>query len=257
MSISAIVPVWNGRADLQRLLASLAAQTEPVTELLVVDNGSTDGAPDLARENGARVLLMGRNAGFAPAVNRGLREASGEWIAVLNSDVQLAPDYLARLAGVNGWFATGKILSMDHPSCMDGAFDLVCRGGAAWRAGNGMTDGPAFSSPRTIFSAPWTAALFRAELFEQTGLLEERFESYLEDVDFGLRCAALGLPGQYVPEALAWHRGSASFGKWHPETVRLMARNQLLLLARHYPHRLLLSAFWPIQIGRASCRERV
>src|SRR5262245_23965490 len=114
MSISAIVPVWNGRADLERLLASLATQTEPAAELLVVDNGSTDGAPDLAREKGARVIPMGRNAGFAPAVNRGIREASGEWIAVLNSDVQLAPDYFARLSAQSSWFATGKILSLDN-----------------------------------------------------------------------------------------------------------------------------------------------
>ena len=62
MSISAIVPVWNGRELLERLLASLAAQTEPAAELLVVDNGSRDGAPDLARRRGARVISMGRNA---------------------------------------------------------------------------------------------------------------------------------------------------------------------------------------------------
>ena len=69
MSISAIVPVWNGRDLLAGLLASLDAQTLPVGELLVVDNGSTDGAPELARSHGARVILMGRNCGFAAAVN--------------------------------------------------------------------------------------------------------------------------------------------------------------------------------------------
>ena len=82
------------------------------------------------------------------------------------------------------------------------------------------------------------------------GLLEESFESYLEDVDFGLRCAAQGLAGQYVPEALAWHRGSATLGRWHPETVRRMARNQLLLLARHYPRRLLVRWSWPIFVAQ-------
>jgi GT2 family glycosyltransferase len=103
---------------------------------------------------------------------------------------------------------------------------------------------------RPIWSAPWTAALFRAELFQRVGLLEESFESYLEDVDFGLRCAAQGLAGQYVPEALAWHRGSATLGRWHPETVRRMARNQLWLLARHYPRRLLVGWSWPILVAQ-------
>jgi GT2 family glycosyltransferase len=221
--------------------------------LLVVDNGSTDGAPELARARGARVIPMGRNAGFAAAVNRGIRESRGEWIAVLNSDVELAPDYFAKLlaaCSADAWFATGKILAAASDHRIDATFDLLCRGGAAWRVGNGRADASAFSFARPIWSAPWTAALFRAELFQRAGLLEESFESYLEDVDFGLRCAARGFAGQYVPEALAWHRGSATLGRWHPETVRRMARNQLLLLARHYPRRLLLGWFWPIFVAQ-------
>jgi GT2 family glycosyltransferase len=92
--------------------------------------------------------------------------------------------------------------------------------------------------------------LFRAGLFQRVGLLEESFESYLEDVDFGLRCAARGFAGRYVPEALAWHRGSATLGRWHPETVRRTARNQVLLLARHYPRRLLVRWSWPIFVAQ-------
>ena len=76
--------------------------------------------------------------------------------------------------------------------------------------------------------------LYRAEVFRQVGLLEESFESYLEDVDFGLRCAAQRITGRYVPDARAVHVGSAALGRWHPETVRRIARNQLLLVARHY-----------------------
>jgi len=90
MSITAVIPVWNGRESLGRLLDSLEAQTVPVAELLVVDNGSSDGAPELAARRGARVIPMGRNAGFAAAVNRGIQSAQSHWIAVLNSDVELA-----------------------------------------------------------------------------------------------------------------------------------------------------------------------
>jgi len=245
MTISAIVPVWNGRDLLARLLATLAAQTVPATEILVVDNGSTDGTPQLARERGARVMAMGRNAGFAAAVNRGIREARGEWIAVLNSDVELAPDYFEKLTASGAAFATGKILSKTGAT-LDGSFDLVCRGGTAWRAGSGRADHPIFAETRQIASPPWTAVLFRADAFARTGLLEESFESYLEDVDFGLRCAALGMEGQYVPGAVAWHLGSATLGRWHPETVRRIARNQVWLVARHFPAGLL----WPILVAQ-------
>jgi GT2 family glycosyltransferase len=258
MSIAAIVPVWNGRELMDRLIASVQRQTRPASELIVVDNGSHDGAPDLARQRGARVIAMGRNAGFAAAVNRGIRESRAEWIAVLNSDVELAPDYFATLldargagAGFNAWFATGKILSAKSPVRIDGTFDAVCRGGAAWRIGDGRPDGPPFAEARRIPSAPWTAALFRAELFRRVGLLEERFESYLEDVDFGMRCAAQSLDGVYDPAAIAWHHGSATLGRWHPEIVRHIARNQLFLLARHYPASILARWFWPIFVAQS------
>ena len=254
MLISAIVPVWNGRELLTRLLKSLDAQTQPVEELLVVDNGSRDGAPDEARRRGARVLSMGRNAGFAEAVNCGIRESGGEWLAVLNSDVEMAPDYLARLLAAaqagGAWFATGKILAEGSRDQIDGTFDAVCRGATAWRVGSGRSDRAAFSAERQIWSPPFTAVLLRAEVFRRAGLLEASFESYLEDVDFGLRCASLGLPGIYVPGAVAWHRGSAALGRWHPETVRRMARNQVFLVARHYPGRLLRRWFWALAVAQ-------
>ena len=247
--ITAVVPVWNGRELLERLLVSLTAQTRRADELLVVDNGSSDGAPDLARAAGARVIAMGHNAGFAVAVNRGIRESRGDWIAVLNSDVELAPDYFERLSATPAWFATGRILSR-RGGLIDGTFDALSRGGTAWRMGSGLPDGPAFGSRREIYSPPWTAALFRSALFEKVGLLAETFESYLEDVDFGLRCRLAGLAGTYVPEAVAWHRGSAALGRWHPETVRHISRNQVLLLARHYPRRLLVRWAWPIAVAQ-------
>ena len=65
----------------------------------MVDNGSTDGAAELARARGAGYIAMGRNAGFAVAVNRGIPESRGRWVAVLNSDVKLAPDYFEALLG--------------------------------------------------------------------------------------------------------------------------------------------------------------
>ena len=249
--ISAIVPVWNGRALLERLLATLAAQTCPAGELLVVDNGSEDGAPELAREAGARVISMGRNAGFAAGVNRGIRESRGEWLAVLNSDVELAPDYFERLSATTAWFATGKILSAADETRIDAAWDATCRGGTTWRVGHGHSDGPRFNTAAQIWSAPWTAALFRATLFEKVGLLEESFESYLEDVDFGLRCAKAGCQGEYVPSAVARHHGSATLGVWHPDTVRRIARNQVLLLARHYPEKLITGWMWSIVVAHA------
>ena len=255
MDAAAVIPVWNRRDLLARLLDTLCAQTRTFAEVVVVDNGSTDGAAEFAAGRGARVIRMGRNAGFAAAVNRGIRECRAPLVAVLNSDVELAPGWLESLAAAfaepDVWFATGKIFDAVRRDVLDGSWDAISRAGCPWRVGSGRADGPPFDAPRAIHFAPWTAAVFRTALFERAGLLDEAFESYLEDVDFGLRCAALGLAGAYVPAAAAWHHGSATLGRWHADSVRRMARNQVLLVKKHYPPRLLLRWAWPILAGQA------
>ncbi len=255
VTVAFIIPVWNGRDLLAKLLASIAAQTLRPAEVIVVDNGSTDGAPALAEAEGAKVISMGKNAGFAAAVNRGVRESHSDWLAIVNSDVELAPDWLARLVeGVQttgAWFGTGKILSASDRTLLDGTWDLMARSACPWRAGEGKPDAPLFSVPRQIGFASFTAILLKSELFQEIGGLEERFESYLEDVDFGLRCALGEKKGTYVPAALSYHRGSATLGRWHGDSTRRMARNQVLLLAKHYPRSLLLQWWWPILAGQA------
>lgn len=246
MSLTAIVPVYNGADLLPKLLASLEAQTFPASELLVIDNGSTDGAPELARKHGARVIPMGRNAGFAAAVNRGIQESRGAHVAVINSDVELAPNYFAELVAADAPFATGKIFSAQRPDRLDGTWDAVCRGGTAWRVGAGRRDAAVFSARREIGLAPWTAIVLRTELFQKVGLLDESFESYLEDVEFGLRCATFGIGGRYVPAAVAWHYGSATLGRWHSETVRRIARNQCYITALYYPSQYV----WAVLVAR-------
>lgn len=253
--VSVLVPVWNGRAMVERLMGSLHAQTHPIAEIVVVDNGSEDGAPELAEGLGARVIRMGRNAGFSRAVNRGIQECRSGWLALVNSDVELAPTWLAELMATvthtGVWFAAGKILSAADHRAIDGTYDTLCRGGCAWRVGHGRNDGEEFSEAKMIWFAPGTASLFRAELFRRAGMLDESFESYLEDVEFGLRCACLDYRGRYVPEALAYHVGSAALGKWHPETVRRIARNQVFLVAKYYPARLFFHLAWPVVVSQA------
>jgi len=251
--VTAIVPVWNRRDLLERLLCGLRAQTHAAAEVLVVDDGSQDGSAELAECMGARAIRMAAHGGFARAVNRGIRESRTPLVAIVNNDVELAPDWLERLlAGLeNGaWFATGRILQAADRMHIDATYDAICRGGTSWRVGHACLDGPPFREAREIWSAPFTAALFRAELFEKAGLLDERFESYLEDVDFGLRCALAGCVGRYVPDAIAWHEGSATRGRWHPETTRLIARNQVFLVAKHYSGRMLARYAWPILVAQ-------
>lgn len=253
-SFAAIIPVHN-RADLlQRLLATLRQQTVAFNEIVVVDNASTDGAAEVARAFGCRVIELGENAGFARAVNRGWRAAGSEWVALLNSDIELDSRWLEYLiaAAAESSFATGTIVSAANHAVVDGTYDLMSRAACAWRAGHGdaaaVPGGVSRSSPIAI--APGTACLFRREVLDRLNGFDERYGSYLEDVDLGLRCLREGFAGVYVPNAIAYHHGSATFGRWDARVVRLISRNQVLLVSYHYDRALFRSCFRAILTGQ-------
>jgi GT2 family glycosyltransferase len=235
MTVAAVIPNFNGASRLKKLLPQLQGRIEAV---LVVDNGSSDDSVAVARAHDATVVQLDRNYGFARAVNAGIREvpAGTEWVAILNNDVTLQTGFFESLttAARGAWFAAPKILSANAPGVIDATYDLPTRSGAAYRRGAGLPDGPEFSDPREITCAPMTAAIFRRELFDRVGLLDETFGSYLEDVEFGIRCALAGCKGVYVPQAVAYHEGSATLGgSWSSGTTYWISRNQVLL-ARKY-----------------------
>lgn len=236
--ITIVIPNWNGAARLSRLLPALRRQSLAPCRVIVVDNGSSDSSRDETARAGAECIALSANQGFAPAVNAGVRAASTPWVGILNNDVDLEPDYLERLLcsaeSSGASFATGRILQWTRPELLDACYDLISRSGLAWRAGHGQ---PAdnYLEPARIRCAPFTALAVRRDLFETVGYLDERFGSYLEDVDFGLRAAAAGAWGIYEPSAVARHEGGATLGQWSPRMVELLSRNQVLLIAKHFP----------------------
>ncbi|MEX2300862.1 MAG: glycosyltransferase family 2 protein [Bryobacterales bacterium] len=258
MTVSIVIPHRNRCALLERLLQSIHAQRLPEgvsLDVVVVDNGSEDNSVETARRAGCRVLELSGNEGVSRAVNRGIEASSGEWIALVNNDVELSPGWMAELLAAVGsppreaaklWFATGKTLNDQDRGLIDGTGDAICRGGASWRLGHGRADGPLFDAVRRTYFPSATAAIFRRGFFERVGGLEESFFAYLEDIDLGLRAAMEDLPGLYVPSAVAYHRGSATAGIWSGASVEWMTCHQLLLLAKFYPARLMLRFLRPI-----------
>lgn len=251
---AAVIPNWNGGRVLPAMLRSLEGQG--FADVVVVDNGSTDGSWQAAERWGARVIRLERNSGFAHAVNQGIQATDTENVAIINNDVELEPGWLAHLASKLGtdpqtMFVVGKIfVANSNNKILDGTFDAVSRAACSWRCGQGREDGPLWNRPRRIACAPMTAAVFRRELFDKVGLLDERFESYLEDADFGLRCMKAGYGGTYVPAAVARHWGSATLGVWHAETVRRISRNQMYLVAKHFPGNWGWQCGWAVLVGQ-------
>lgn len=251
--VTAIIPNWNGAERLRRLLPALSRQSVKFARVLVVDNGSGDASQEVSESAGCEFLPLGCNRGFAPAVNAGIRGSSTAWVAILNNDIEPEEAWLERLLGAaesaGAEYATGRLVHWTSPDVLDGCFDLLSRSGLAWRAGHGQPAG-LFLEPRKIRCAPFTAILLRRALFDRVGLLDERFGSYMEDVDFGLRCAASGYHGLYEPSAVARHEGSATLGAWSPRMVELLSRNQILLIAKHFPEGWTSRFGLPVAVGQ-------
>jgi GT2 family glycosyltransferase len=252
--VSVIIPTWN-RADLlQSVLTNLKEQTHLPDQIIVVDNGSTDTTKRVAEQFEVELIELSSNYGFAVAVNEGLKRAGGDWVLLLNNDVLLQADWIEQIMAAaieaNASFATGKLLQKDDDRTIDGSWDLISRAAYAWRCGDGRPDSAVWSTRRQIWFAPMTAALFRRSLFQQLGPLESRFQSYYEDVDFGIRCALAGINGVYEPTAIAYHNGKSTYGKRAPQVMFLTARNQVLLLAKYYSKETLRRFAWPILVGQ-------
>ncbi len=230
--VSVIIPTWNQEALVRKLLENLQQQTTQPQMICVVDNGSTDGTVQAAESLGARVLCLRTNQGFAAAVNAGIATATSDWVLVLNNDVELDKRWIAEALQAaqeeNAQFAAGKLLQANNPERLDGTWDLVSQAGCAWRCGWNALDGQLWNKRRPIQIASFTALLVHRSVFERVGLLDVRYQSYYEDVDFGLRCALAGFKGVYEPQAIAKHLGSATLGRG-PHTSYLISRNQVLL----------------------------
>ncbi|HEU0122928.1 MAG TPA: glycosyltransferase [Bryobacteraceae bacterium] len=235
--VTAIVPSYGHHAMTREAVARLREQSRPPVEILVVDDGYAEPLEELA---GARVLRHQENLGFAAAVNTGLRAAQTPLVAILNNDVTLAEDWLERLSAVITDqacdFVCGKLYKPG--GMLDGTFDLLSRGGLAWRAGAGRPDGALWSVGHPILFTSFTALLARREVFAAAGELDESYHSYYEDVAWSLQAAILLKKGYYDPDATGLHTGSATAGVRSAYSTRQLLRNH-----RRLAHQYLLPPY--------------
>lgn len=242
-AIEIIIPNWNGKELLADCLQSLKRQTSREFSVTVVDNGSRDGSVDFLRAHHPEVKLIAfkENTGFSVAVNAGIQKSSSDWIFLLNNDIEVAEDCLAKLLDVVQTYPdydsfAVKMMSYHQRSVFDGAGDAVLRGGVGYRVGTLEEDRGQYETDRDVFGACAGAALYSRRFFEIAGLFDEDFFAYLEDVDLNMRAVQAGLRCRYVSSAVVYHIGSASTGsKINPMTIRLSTKNNINVLVKNYP----------------------
>ncbi|HEO69740.1 MAG TPA: glycosyltransferase, partial [Candidatus Hydrogenedentes bacterium] len=241
--ISVVIPTWNRKHLLAECLDSLAEQTFRDFEIIVVDDGSTDDTAAMLRDAypGVRVVGLPENQGFCVATNAGIRETRGELVLLLNNDMTLEPDALDQLTtGADGaQLCAPLVLWRDAPETVYGAGDVQRASGRPESIGfRARLD--AFQAPDAVFGVSAGAGLYRRSVFEQVGLLDERFEAYFEDSDLNFRARLAGFRARHVPQAVAYHVGSASIEGRTWWRARQCFRNHALLVVKDMPAPLLM-----------------
>ena len=242
--VSVIIVAWNSKRYISRCLDALLSQTHQGFEVVIIDNGSTDGGVLLLQEQYPDLKLtintLNANLGFAPANNIGVRLARGKWIALLNADAFPEDNWLEKLLLAaeqnpqSGMFSSRQI-QYNSPNRLDGAGDAYHISGLAWRNYYNYPASEYGLEPREVFSPCAAAALYSREEFLKVGGFDEEYFSYFEDVDLGFRLHLSGVKCLYVPEAVVRHVGSASTGKRSDFSVYYGYRNMIWTFVKDMP----------------------
>ena len=234
------MPNWNGLAYLSDCLDSVRAQTYEPIETIVVDDGSTDSSADLVAASypEMRLVRLERNRGFAHAANRGMTEAWGEIVALLNNDAAADSHWIEELVTTlrrhpDAGFAASKILLRDPPDTLNSAGDVFRRSGVPDSRGVWEADRGQYDEEVEVFGASGAAVAYRRSMLSDVGVFDERFFMYCEDVDLAFRAQLAGYRCVYAPRAVVRHRLSASGGGTLASYQ--CGRNFVWLLARDLP----------------------
>jgi GT2 family glycosyltransferase len=251
--ISAVVVNLDARELLLSCVASIEAALARIdgpTEILVVDNGSTDGAPSALRaaHPRVRVVELGENLGFAAAANAGVEATTGDWLLLLNNDATLDPDAVVELTRAAAGQPEVGALAVQMRFAADGRINSagfgVDRLGVAYDRHLGRAPPESERDPTPVFGASAGAALMRRTMLDELAGFDPSFFLYLEDVDLAWRARMRGWECLYVPAAVAHHRHSATSRHGSPFKHFHVGRNRVRLLAKNMPTRELL-IWWP------------
>jgi len=248
--VAVVVPSWNSARLLPDCLGSLREQGLPL-ELMVVDNGSSDGSVAYLEREGCPHLALPQNLGFARAMNLGAAQTRAETVLALNADTVVEPGAVRTLldaleadpslAGVQPRILQTEEGANPDSARLYSAGQALTRDGRAFELGAGEAQSRQWLAGREVFGVCGAACLLRRELFERLGGYDERYFSFYEDVDLNLRAQIAGWRFAYVPEAAVWHLGNASWMAEAPRpsawNARLVARNRIATQAKFVPAR--------------------
>ena len=241
-TVTVIIANLNGEAYLRDCLASLGAQTFRDFEVIVVDNGSSDGSLQFISDEfpWVRAISLSANMGFAKGNNIGLEASASKYVATLNNDTIADKGWLKALHEVaesdeNVGMVASKILLGQEGREIDSVGMLLYPDGMTRQRGRGQMDSGQFDRNEEVLFPSACAALYRRRMLDEIGFFDEDFFSYCEDADLGLRGRLAGWKALSAPDGVVRHLYSRTGGTYSAFKACLVERNHLWVLLKNMP----------------------
>jgi len=253
--LSVIIPNWNGKKFLAECIDSLKEQTFCDFEIILVDNGSTDGSAEFVEHRyGAwvRIIRNKKNLGYSGGNNAGIRSAKGKYIVLLNNDTVVEPTWLEELVRAIGsddqigmW--ASKVCSYYQRDRIEAVGELIYWDGLNRARGQYEQDQGQYDEAEEIFFPPGCGGMYPKTLFDEIGLFDEDFFAYGDDAEIGIRARLAGWKCLYVPKAVLHHKNSGSTGQYSPFKAFYVERNRFWIVIKYFPMPLIfLSLFFTL-----------
>ncbi len=275
---SIIVLNYNGEKFIPKTIASLVDLNYPKNrfEIIVVDNASQDKSlqiindlvtsnkpnPTASVERGPviRALSLQKNIGFAAGNNMGIRQATGEYVALLNNDCVVHPDWLKELVTCaqenEKIFAVNPKVYLGESNKIQNAGIRIFPNGYAQDIGaipknkkqDYEEDKGQYDTIREVDAACAVATLYRKSILDRIGLFDENFFMYYEDVEISERARSKGYKIVYTPKAIVHHQHAATSTEWSPFFIYHSERGRLMYMALHFPLTVFLKEFFVFKL---------
>jgi GT2 family glycosyltransferase len=240
--VSVVIPNWNGMHCLPACLSSLKKQSLRDFEIIVVDNGSSDNSVHFITNEypSVKLIKLPVNSGFAAACNLGIRNAYGKYVAVLNNDTEVMPEWLESLISAAsrdekiGMVASKILLDLETRE-IDSAGMLIYPDGIGKQRGRWEIDNGQFDQEQEVLFPSACAALYDMGMLHEIGLFDEEFFAYCEDTDIGLRGRLAGWKAVFAPKAVVYHKYSVTSGRYSSFKAFQIERNRIWVGIKNFP----------------------
>jgi hypothetical protein len=236
--LTSMIIVNYGEGWLSKCLPSITATDYPHSrrEIIIVDNASRDDLTSIEKRfKEVRLMKLKSNVGYARAVNLGVKNSTGEYVAVLNNDIIVTPDWLSRLVRVlerdqNVAVVCPRKLSLATSHVLDGCGGALNVLGQGWDRGESEDDVGQYSDFAEVTHPSGAIFLSRRKLMDEFGFfLNPDFFLLIDDVDFGLRCWKAGYKVVYTPDCVVYHARSPTLGGLNERNLYYYTKNLLAM----------------------------